>query len=276
MKKLFIYLKNNPSKFLSKLLLLLFFIIFFTCSDLIVKQIVYLKLKDKPDVIVIPGFWQYHYQINDDIGFSILRKLDKYLSAPKKIKKKTFELKILNKLDNDFYREAITGYYRIRDKNNEFYELQKDISDYDIEVIKDIFNSVDYRTPKWIFIVCLQSLATIIILIFFFYSHLWKYLIPLSLIISGALGNLLDRIIRGYVVDYVMWTFSFPPFGFINKVTNNLFNPWPIFNLADVYTITGALILFVIILFFSKEEENKKEQLHTNEEANKNVKSDIE
>ena len=116
---------------------------------------------------------------------------------------------------------------------------------------------------KWFFIVGLQSFATIVILIFFFYSHLWKYLIPLSLIISGALGNLIDRIIRGYVVDYVMWTLNFFPFNFINKfkLTYNLFNPWPIFNLADVYTITGATILFIIIIFFSKEDEKKENSI---------------
>ena len=265
MKKLFIYLKNNPNKFLSKLIILFIFIVIFTCSDLIVKQIAFLKLKEKPDVVVIPGFWQYHYQINDDIGFSILRGFDKYFSTPKKIKKEVFESKILDKLDNDFYREAITGYYRIRDNNNEYYELQEDISDYDIEVIKDIFISVDYRTSKWLFIISLQGFATLIIIIFFFYSHLWKYLIPLGLIISGALGNFLDRIIRGYVVDYVMWTFKFPPFNFLNKITNNLFNPWPIFNLADVYTITGAIILFVIVLFFSKEDEKEKQTKDTQE-----------
>jgi len=70
--------------------------------------------------------------------------------------------------------------------------------------------------------------------------------VPLALIISGAMGNVLDRIIRGYVVDFVMWAFKFIPLP--------LFNPWPIFNLADVYTVSGAILLFIILLFFSKDE----------------------
>jgi len=260
MKKLFIYMKNNPTNVLVKIFVLLIFIFIFTSSDLIVKQIAFKKFKGKPDFIVIPGVWQYHYQINDDIGFSLLRGLDKFLSLPKKIKKDTFETKILNKLENEFYKEAITGYYRIRNNNSDYYQLQEEIYPYDDEVIKDIFNSVNYRTPKWYFIILLQGLATLAIIIFFFYSNLWKYLLPLSLIISGAMGNVIDRLIRGYVVDYVMWTFKFIPI--------DLFNPWPIFNLADVYTVTGAIILFVIIFLFSKEEKIENEKKIQEEEEN--------
>lgn len=255
MKRLFIYIKNNPGKISVKIFLLFIFIFTFTFSDLIIKQIVYIKLKDKPDVIVIPGFWQYHYQINDDIGFSLLRWIDKYFSVPKKIKKERFESKILGKLDNNFYKEAITGYYRIKNDNNLYYELQADITNYDREVIKDIFHDVNFRTLKWLIIVCLQGLASIVVIIFFFYSFNWRYLIPLCLIISGALGNLIDRIIRSYVVDFVMWTFKFFPFNILNNIFNRLFDPWPIFNLADVYTVIGAVFLFIVIFFFSKNEE---------------------
>lgn len=260
MKKLFIYIKNNPRKISVKIFILFIFIFTLTSGDLIVKQIMHVKLKDKPDVIVIPGFWQYHYQINDDIGFSILRWVDKYFSIPKKIKKEKFESKILGKLDNNFYKEAITGYYRIRNNENLYYELQADITNYDREVIKDIFHYIDYRTSKWVLIVCLQGLASLAVIIFFFYSYNWRYLIPLCLIISGALGNLLDRIIRGYVVDYVMWTFTFFPFNILNNIFNNLFDPWPIFNLADVYTVTGAILLFIVIFFFSKDQDIEKKE----------------
>ena len=58
-----------------------------------------------------------------------------------------------------------------------------------------------------------------------------------SLLYAGILGNLLDRIIFGYVRDYLHFTF----FGY----------SFPIFNLADVFIVCGA-ILFIILIF--KEE----------------------
>jgi len=96
------------------------------------------------------------------------------------------------------------------------------------------------KNQKWIFLVCLQGLGSIVVISFYFYSKTFKYLIPLALITSGALGNVTDRIMRGYVVDYVMWYHK----SFV----------WPIFNLADVYTVTGATLLFIVLIFFPKDE----------------------
>lgn len=53
-----------------------------------------------------------------------------------------------------------------------------------------------------------------------------------SFIIGGILGNLIDRVFRGYVVDYI----SFSVFG----------RYMPIFNLADIF-ITIPIILLIII-----------------------------
>lgn len=49
--------------------------------------------------------------------------------------------------------------------------------------------------------------------------------VSLGLQLGGALGNLLDRLMRGYVVDFVSIGF------------------WPIFNLADLAIVTGVLVL---------------------------------
>jgi len=45
------------------------------------------------------------------------------------------------------------------------------------------------------------------------------------LVTAGALGNYLDRLARGYVVDFVHLTH------------------WPVFNVADIYVTAGACIL---------------------------------
>lgn len=53
-----------------------------------------------------------------------------------------------------------------------------------------------------------------------------------SLVISGIIGNLIDRIVRGYVVDFI---------GI--KIFNYNF---PIFNFADIYIVIGVLFFILI------------------------------
>lgn len=62
------------------------------------------------------------------------------------------------------------------------------------------------------------------------------------LIFSGAIGNMIDRVYRGYVVDF----FEFSFFRF------------PVFNVADIYVVVGVCILAFLILFVIKEPEEKK------------------
>jgi signal peptidase II len=64
--------------------------------------------------------------------------------------------------------------------------------------------------------------------------------IAYSLILGGAMGNLVDRIFRGYVVDSfdVYWQSWH----------------WPAFNLADIAIVLGALLL--VSVSFSREKTN--------------------
>lgn len=65
--------------------------------------------------------------------------------------------------------------------------------------------------------------------------HDWRQALPFALIIGGAIGNLVDRIRYGYVVDFIdaYWR------------THH----WPAFNIADAAIVGGAigLALFTII-----------------------------
>ncbi len=63
----------------------------------------------------------------------------------------------------------------------------------------------------------------------------------MSLVFGGALGNLLDRIVRGYVVDFL-------DFRLID---------FPVFNVADIAVCIGAVLL--VIHFFRSEETRKDE-----------------
>ena len=59
------------------------------------------------------------------------------------------------------------------------------------------------------------------------------------LLLSGAVGNLIDRAVRGFVVDF--FYFSLIDF--------------PIFNVADCYVVCSAGLLILLIGFFYKEDE---------------------
>ena len=69
----------------------------------------------------------------------------------------------------------------------------------------------------------------------------------LALVLPGAMGNLYDRIVHPGqgVVDFIKLDLKVWPA-----------NPWPIFNLADVYVTIGVIIL--IFTFFLDEHRQKK------------------
>ncbi|MGO4960744.1 signal peptidase II [Jeotgalibaca porci] len=63
--------------------------------------------------------------------------------------------------------------------------------------------------------------------------------ISFALILSGAIGNFIDRLLNGYVVDMFR-------LDFIN---------FPIFNVADVCLTVGVVLMLIHVLFFEKEEK---------------------
>lgn len=65
-----------------------------------------------------------------------------------------------------------------------------------------------------------------------------------SLILSGALGNLIDRSIHGKVTDFIDW------------YAGNYH--WPAFNVADSCVCVGVALLIIESVFFSKNSQNKK------------------
>jgi signal peptidase II len=59
----------------------------------------------------------------------------------------------------------------------------------------------------------------------------------LALIIGGAVGNLIDRMLLGHVVDFIQVYLPVIPLA--------LFNPWPSFNVADSAISIGVVLLVV-------------------------------
>lgn len=55
--------------------------------------------------------------------------------------------------------------------------------------------------------------------------------VALGLVFAGAVGNLIDRIYLGYVVDFIDLTY------------------WPVFNIADSSVTVGLIIIAVLVIF---------------------------
>lgn len=62
----------------------------------------------------------------------------------------------------------------------------------------------------------------------------WRTALPFALVISGALGNVIDRLRFGYVIDFVDWYWRD-------------FH-WPVFNVADSCIVVGAVMMVLFSL----------------------------
>lgn len=69
----------------------------------------------------------------------------------------------------------------------------------------------------------------------------YLFSLSLGLIIGGAAGNLADRIIFGYVIDFLD------------------FRIWPVFNMADSAIVVGSLLLFIVVWKAGEADERKQE-----------------
>lgn len=69
----------------------------------------------------------------------------------------------------------------------------------------------------------------------------WHQALPFALIIGGALGNLLDRLQHGHVIDFIDWYWGS--------------YHWPAFNIADSAIVGGAIGMIVFSLFASSPEK---------------------
>ncbi len=96
---------------------------------------------------------------------------------------------------------------------------------------------------RWLFIVLtVLALAFAVFAIVKEYVKGWFGVASLSLVLSGAIGNFIDRLIYGYVID------MFEP----------VFIDFAIFNVADIFLTVGGVCLAVYLLFFSAPEKREE------------------
>jgi len=124
-------------------------------------------------------------------------------------------------------------------------------------IIKDFFsisNVHNYGAAFSIFygnriLLIIVSLLALFLIYFFLLRNLKNTkleIITYSLLIGGILGNLLDRIIYGYVVDF----FDFKIFGY----------NFPVFNIADICIVCSAILIIADTLrgYINENRSRKK------------------
>jgi signal peptidase II len=89
------------------------------------------------------------------------------------------------------------------------------------------------------------STPIIVALIFYIYirisgiASVRRLQILLVLIMAGAIGNFIDRILHQYVVDFIYFSLI----------------DFPVFNVADIYVTCSVILLFLLILFGMSEND---------------------
>lgn len=117
---------------------------------------------------------------------------------------------------------------------------------FNITLVKNTGAAFSILSSSTFLLSVIGILAMVILYVFFIKD---KYLTNFESILYGALaggilGNLLDRILRGYVIDYL----DFNIFGY----------NFPVFNLADI-CITISIIILVILVLKGDKHENSSE-----------------
>lgn len=96
---------------------------------------------------------------------------------------------------------------------------------------------------RQVFFICCVIFIAAVVVYFYRTVPMTKHFLPLRIcavfILAGAFGNMIDRVIRHYVVDF--FYFSLIDF--------------PIFNVADIYVTVAAFGLIILLLFYYKEED---------------------
>ncbi len=99
------------------------------------------------------------------------------------------------------------------------------------------------RDEKWFFLIGVP-LILLAVSIYIIKNARKSDMIVLSaaLIMGGAVGNYIDRVRLGYVIDFLD------------------FKVWPVFNLADVSIVVGTCLLGFYIIFTDEERKNCPEE----------------
>ncbi len=90
------------------------------------------------------------------------------------------------------------------------------------------------------------DLMIIVFIVKLFYDKKYDFVsgvkLGLSLVLAGGIGNLIDRVFRGYVIDYID----------ISKIVD-----WPIFNFADSCIVVGVILIMIVVIISTIQKQER-------------------
>jgi len=94
-----------------------------------------------------------------------------------------------------------------------------------------------------------SSLLIFFILIYYIWRNRFTGFIayPLTIVAAGAVGNIIDRIRFGKVVDFIDWEFPDIHIGSYHL------ERWPIFNVADMAVSCGIIATVILVMFHTRK-----------------------
>ena len=94
-----------------------------------------------------------------------------------------------------------------------------------------------FSEHRWVFLIITAAAIIVMPIILYRYRKLhFLFGFSLSMILAGAIGNMIDRVFLGYVVDFIEATFI----------------DFPIFNVADICVTVGAFLMAFYLIFLDK------------------------
>ncbi len=135
-----------------------------------------------------------------------------------------------------------SNFIRVTDKFFWLTHVQNKGAAFSLSLGSDLVNRIVF--------IAISVIATILLVRLILTSSSKLETLAFSLILGGALGNLIDRIFLGSVTDFIWWDFP-----------DIIMHRWPVFNIADSAIVIAITIMVIAILFFNsnKSLEEKDE-----------------
>lgn len=106
---------------------------------------------------------------------------------------------------------------------------------------------------RWFFTIVAVVISIVLTIWLFRLKNHEKWLgFGLALVLGGAVGNVIDRIRFGYVVDFIQW--------FANWKGNTYY--WPSFNIADSAILVGTALIIISSFFVDEDPKEDSANKH--------------
>ena len=141
-----------------------------------------------------------------------------------------------------------------------------------IPVIKDVFHFTFVLNPgagfgmledqRWVFMV-VSTVAIVAFSLYLYLGHAENTLfgVAMAAVVSGGIGNMIDRTFFGEVIDFIHTPFvKYPRFTDYGV----FWSDFPVYNIADCFVTVGAALLILSLIISlraeiaAKKKENKK------------------